>query len=317
MLKLTATLAVMAIACEPSWAGTWVKGNLHCHTDASDGDAPLQVVADWYKSNGYGFVFVTDHNKVTDVSGYSLYDGFLLLRGEEISASFGKPVHVCALGLKATVAPATGADMVDTIRRNVELARDSDTIALVNHPNWHYSFDHRELACVEGPFLMEVYNGSSGCNNSGDESHISVEQIWDVLLSRGKLIYCVASDDAHCYTRFEAGRDNPGSGYVVARVNDLTPSEVMRALREGDFYASTGVELAHYYADAKGIRLTVKPADGNTYRIRFVGMHGQILREVDGTEAGYQFTGGTCDTYVRVKVISSDGTVAWTQPVRR
>ncbi len=316
--KMLVALAAVAM-CAPALAGGfWAKGSVHCHTNNSDGDSPLQVVADWYKANGYSFVFITDHNKVTDLSGYPASDGFLLIPGEEISAAFqGKPVHVNALGIDAPVAPVAGKDMVETIQRNVDLARVLGSVALVNHPNWHYPFDHRELSQVKGPFLMEIANSSSGCNNSGDNSHISTEQMWDVLLSKGMTIYGVASDDAHCYTKFEQGRDNPGSGCIVARVNKLTREEVLSALRKGEFYASTGVELADYAADSKSITIKAKPAEGKTYRIRFLGLHGQILKETDGTEATYRLTGAPSEEYVRAKIIASDGRVAWTQPVRK
>lgn len=306
-----------AVICIPAAAApVSVKGNVHCHTNNSDGDSPLQVVADWYKANGYGFVFITDHNKVTDLSGYPATDGFLLIPGEEISASFGRPVHINALGVESAVAPASGKTMVETIQNNVDLAVKAGGLALVNHPNWHYPFDHRELREVRDYSLLEIYNASSGCNNPGDAAHLSVEQIWDVLLSEGKVIYGVASDDAHCYTTFEPGRDNPGTGWIVVRVNNLTRDDITNALRKGEFYSSIGVELSDYDFDGKSIRVSARPVEGKTYRIRFTGLHGQILQETDGPEATYKLTGSASEKYVRAKVIASDGAAAWTQPVR-
>jgi hypothetical protein len=41
---------------------TWFKGNLHTHTYWSDGDEFPEMVLDWYKSNGYDFVALSDHN---------------------------------------------------------------------------------------------------------------------------------------------------------------------------------------------------------------------------------------------------------------
>jgi predicted metal-dependent phosphoesterase TrpH len=51
--------------------GKWYKGNLHTHTTNSDGAWSSDRVVDEYVSNGYDFLFVTDHWKVTDVSGLS------------------------------------------------------------------------------------------------------------------------------------------------------------------------------------------------------------------------------------------------------
>lgn len=40
----------------------WWKGNTHTHTWWSDGDAPPEVIADWYKNHDYQFLVFSDHN---------------------------------------------------------------------------------------------------------------------------------------------------------------------------------------------------------------------------------------------------------------
>jgi hypothetical protein len=40
----------------------WYRGNLHTHTYWSDGDEFPEMVLDWYKTNGYDFVALSDHN---------------------------------------------------------------------------------------------------------------------------------------------------------------------------------------------------------------------------------------------------------------
>lgn len=40
----------------------WWKGNTHTHSWWSDGDAPPELIADWYKSNAYNFLVLSDHN---------------------------------------------------------------------------------------------------------------------------------------------------------------------------------------------------------------------------------------------------------------
>lgn len=44
----------------------WYKGNLHTHSYWSDGDEFPEVIMDWYKSNGYQFVALTDHNTLAE-----------------------------------------------------------------------------------------------------------------------------------------------------------------------------------------------------------------------------------------------------------
>jgi len=46
----------------PSDAASWWKGNLHTHTLWSDGDDYPEMVVEWYRTNGYHFLALSDHN---------------------------------------------------------------------------------------------------------------------------------------------------------------------------------------------------------------------------------------------------------------
>jgi len=45
-------------------ATNWYKGNLHTHTYWSDGDEFPEVVLNWYKTNNYQFIALSDHNTI-------------------------------------------------------------------------------------------------------------------------------------------------------------------------------------------------------------------------------------------------------------
>jgi len=45
--------------------GRWLKGSIHCHTIESDGACTPRQVFDWCIENGYSFLAITDHNKIT------------------------------------------------------------------------------------------------------------------------------------------------------------------------------------------------------------------------------------------------------------
>jgi len=47
-------------------ASNWYKGNLHTHTYWSDGDEFPEVVLNWYKSNNYQFIALSDHNTIAE-----------------------------------------------------------------------------------------------------------------------------------------------------------------------------------------------------------------------------------------------------------
>jgi hypothetical protein len=69
-LRLIFLISIIAIVgCseqETLPAKQWLKGNLHTHSYWSDGDEFPEVIMDWYKSNDYQFVALTDHNTLAE-----------------------------------------------------------------------------------------------------------------------------------------------------------------------------------------------------------------------------------------------------------
>lgn len=299
----------------------WAKGNMHTHTTNSDGDGSPQAVADWYRDHGYQFLVITDHGVVTDPAPLDNdpSDKYILIPGAEVAVpdQGDKPVHGVAINVRQTIpAPKGCATQGRTLRSMVDDIGKAGAIPMVCHPNWCWAFTHRELLHVRGPYLLEIANMSSGCNNEGSLSRPSTEQIWDILLSEGREVYATATDDMHALG-IGPKVDGPCRGWVVARVPELTQQAVLKALSAGDFYASTGVELADYSFDGKEFRVSVVPRADTNYLIRFAGKWGSILQETVGTTASFRpAEKPDRNSYVRCKVISSDGTVAWTQAYR-
>jgi hypothetical protein len=44
----------------------WYKGNTHSHSYWSDGDDFPEMIMDWYKSHGYAFISLSDHNTLAE-----------------------------------------------------------------------------------------------------------------------------------------------------------------------------------------------------------------------------------------------------------
>ena len=60
---------VVMVGCGPKQSETtthWFKGNLHTHSYWSDGDEFPEVILDWYKSNDYQFMALSDHNTLAE-----------------------------------------------------------------------------------------------------------------------------------------------------------------------------------------------------------------------------------------------------------
>ena len=319
-------------------APRWYRGNTHTHTLNSDGDSPPDVVVRWYREHGYDFLFITDHELITDVQPLNALGGatgaFIVIPGQEVTQRVADPVrgtpreaHMNALGV-ARVIPRVGPNGLasdvtvgETYERNVDAIRAAGGVPQINHPNFRWSVPLTEMLNLPDSVLFEVWNGhplvynEGGIDSTGVEMP-STEARWDTLLTRGKVIFGVADDDSH-YFRAE-GSDNhdqprPGRGWIMVRADTLSPSAILSSIRRGDFYASTGVTLRDYRADDRSIQLEIAPASDRRYLTEFVGSGGRVLARRYGASARYDLTGS--ESYVRARIRDSSGRMAWTQAV--
>ena len=60
----------------------WLKGNLHTHTNVSDGLLSPEETIRVYERMGYGFLAITDHNRIS--SGDGIETDLVLLPGAEL-----------------------------------------------------------------------------------------------------------------------------------------------------------------------------------------------------------------------------------------
>jgi hypothetical protein len=319
LLTLLLSLSASGQGVSPAPNSIWLKGNTHTHTTNSDGDSPPEAVAQWYRDHGYNFLFITDHEYLTPIEPLNTAFGrpgsFLMMAGQEITDSVNKkPYHANGLGLGRVVLPKKGAGVVESLQTDIKNIRDSGGLAQINHPNFGWALTAMELKALRDYTLLEIYSGHPLVNYLGGGGIPSAEQMWDDVLSSGKVVYGVASDDSHHFKPTNnMSPALPGLGWIVVRARELSAEAVMDAIRHGHFYASNGVELEDYAADSTGISIKVKEKRWSKYRVLFIGKGGQVLAESVTNPARYKFRGD--ESYVRAKILESNGEIAWTQPV--
>ena len=293
------------------------KGNTHTHTTMSDGDSGPEEVARWYKSQGYRFLVLSDHNVFTDPKTLAeLVDSsFLLIPGEELTSRFQKkPVHVNGLNIPGFVPPQTDSTLLGTIQKNVDVVRSVKGVPHVNHPNFGWAIDEATLLQVKNDRLLEIFNGHPTVHNHGGSGHPGMEEVWDHLLTSGMRIYGIAVDDAHHFKEeFGPSRANPGRGWIVVWASGLDADEIMRNLEAGYFYASTGVELEDVQVSSRRMEIRIRQKSNFGYRTEFIGAEGRVLLQTEENPAVFELRGG--EKYVRARVKDSGGFVAWVQPV--
>jgi len=320
MRKLNYALIVLILLI-PFYSYTqdynWYKGNTHCHTTNSDGDELPRRVVRWYQDHGYNFLVITDHNFLTEIRYLDTdrNDDFILIPGEEVTDRYNDSrIHVNAINITKCIEPQHGNNIVETLQNNVDAILNNGGIAQINHPNWKWSFNDVEMSQLKNVRLLEIYNFSYNCNNFAAGGTPGMEEIWDRLLSKGILMYGVACDDAHHYIgEFSRRKENPGTAWIMVRAKELTPQAIVKAIENGDFYATIGVLLKDVTITEQEYIVEIEQEGDNKYTTYFIGRDTKILKEDYGTRAVYQFKGD--ELYVRARIFASSGEFACTQPV--
>ncbi len=391
LLTCLLVIACIAFKCSPASnqpAKKWYKGNLHTHSYWSDGDEFPEMIMDWYKTNDYQFIALSDHNTLAEgdywirvkkgeiyqkafqeylnkydtswvvyrldsgninvkLKTYEEYrplfeekEKFLILKSEEITDRFeNKHIHMNATNIQSLIKPQGGISVADVIQNNLDAVRKQreetgvPMIVHLNHPNFHYSVSLDDMIQLRGERFFEIFNGHPSVHNFGDSLHIGTEEMWDLiniayLNKQQPLIYGLATDDSHNYHKMESNRSNPGRGWIEVRADSLEAGALIHAMENGDFYASSGVEISDISFEDNTLSVAVKAETGISYEITFIGCsqgdkETKVLKTVNGNSASYQLTPDT--KFVRAKVMSTKlhpnpienaiYEMAWTQPV--
>jgi len=224
---------------DPTFAapGRFLKGNVHTHSNLSDGRRSPQDVCDAYRAGGYDFMALTDHFlpkygfPIADTRAFRM-PGFTTLLGAEVHApatSLGEVWHILAVGLPLDFAPTpvseTGAELA---------ARCVAAGAFVGiaHPAW-YALSAADANTLTSAHAVEIYNHTTHLRTDrGDGSHLA-----DQLLAGGRRLSLIAVDDAHFHCPDWFG------GWIMVKATANEPDALLEALKAGRFYATQGPRI--------------------------------------------------------------------------
>lgn len=305
-----------------------LKGQLHLHTSRSpDCKQDYHQVLDEYRSKGYDFCLMTDHEVYWD-SKECDRDDFLVLSGVE-NAFLPNVEHVFSLDYKTkrqmhfnlikdiTIENDSFFTHGDIMQRPVDYGLDSwndqirfyqmhGQLVIFNHPSWS-RVDSEMVLATNGYIAFEVWNNAS-VKSTGV---CSDEELWDYCLSRGRRIRAVATDDAHLYGE---GNVECGGGFTFVFTNDFSKKGIVRAIKQGDFYASTGPQIL----DLRIVDGTLEIHCTPVCAIRVICSH-VVIEEIAAKQGNtlQQATWRIDETldYFRIELLDAEAHTAWSQPV--
>ncbi len=298
---------------------TFQRGNLHTHSKWSDGDRPPKDVYTWYRSHGYAFLALTDHDNRVSPETFAALErkNFVIIGGEEVTMTAeDKPVHVNGLCTKKTIGGGRFNTKREALLHGVDSVHAQGGVALVNHPNFDWALTMDDVRLTRGAELLEIWSGHPYVNTEGSAERPSHEAIWDTLLDEGWSIGGVAVDDAHHLglTKPNVKPAKPGKGWVEVFAEKPDRALICEGLGKGRLYSSSGVTLTRIrVGDGK---FSVWPKEAGAV-VSFIGDGGKVLAKRErgaGGDATYELRGN--EHWVRARVALPNGKMAWTQAYR-
>ena len=296
-------------------AGRFWRGNLHTHSTRSDGVLDPDEVCRRYQAEGYDFLALTDH--FVGRYGYPIVDtqpmrtnSFTTILGAELHSGAmanGELWHILAVGLPSDFAPSNTPTFVpvkdqETGPQIAARAVAAGAFVAIAHPQWSglTLADARSIAAAHA---VEIYN--TGCDKGCDRPDGFA--IADLLLTEGRHLTLIATDDAHFSEPDHFG------GWVMVKAPENEPQALLDALKAGHFYSTQGPELrdvriedGHLVVDCTAVSSIIAIGWGTGAK----AVHGHSL-----THGSVPLDRLNNSPWVRAAVIDAAGKRAWSNPI--
>ena len=291
----------------------WLKGNLHSHSKNSDGRLTPEEMKEAYKSHGYDFLVVSDHDRYSDTR-HMTDDTFTMVQGIELYAnaptekdihvqllwdsSFDEFEHLQYIHLPERTAAATDKFLYEMKAKGVYI--------MLNHPHWSI-LNSSEIG-EENPYdAVELINyETEWLENTGDGTIF-----WTEMLYKGCRLWGGGGDDNHNGNPLDGMDSGSFGGWTVVKAKDRNPDSIIEAIKTGSFYTSTGPEIYDFYVDGDEVHVVCSPCE----RIYVGGQHRCHQRKIGRhvTEFVTKLKGK--EKFVRAEVMDAAGRSAYTNPI--
>lgn len=204
----------------------WYFGDLHLHSDASDGQHDIPTLAKMAKKKGLDFLAITNHNNYSENFSLPRIPGLTLIPGVEWTHYRG---HMNFLGIVRPFSGSFVANDLAGMRAITRQARERGALVCVNHPKCNlcpYLWEDDESFQ-----LVEVWNGPMRKVNRDGIAW------WTELLRQGRRIPALGGSDFH--------RDHSpvrlGNPVTAVYANSPSAADILDAVARGRSFITSGV----------------------------------------------------------------------------
>ena len=288
---------------------TRLKIGLHTHTTLSDGHKTPEEAAAIYKAAGYDAIAITDHwvyGEGGEIDGLTILSGCEYnVGGVDEWTGVHETYHIVGVGM--TRDPEIPEDYLsnhdgrirDRVRDMVDRIRKAGGLAILAHPAWSLNTSEQILGCADFD-ATEIYNSVS---NAGQSRRPYSGYFVDILANNGVVYPLVATDDTHYYNSDDAARS-----YIMVKAPSNSQADLVRAIRQKDFYATQGPEL-HIKREGNILTVDCSPCSMIVVLSNLAWCPDRVTKGEGLTHAEYRIK--DADQWVRVEVTDQNGNCAW------
>jgi hypothetical protein len=280
--------------------GTWATGSLHSHVRGLGEPA---AVCERYRERGFSFVAGTDYLHITHPGDTD--PAFVFLPGAEMFYPGQTDLtHVLCIGFQDDLKPLNGTP--EDVERLVRDTEEQGGIAILAHPFWSgYSWEELMDICGMGIHALEITNRACWAINGKSCS----EELWHMLLDRGKRLPVTGGDDAH-----DPADDRVfGRSWTGVLTEELSVRGILEAIRAGRSYASEGPCFRSIRFERRGaIVVRCSPCVACHVRSRGFGVRSAVAdAETEVFEIDLRADGYRMQDWLSVCLEDSHGRRAW------
>ena len=200
-----------------------IKGDLHTHTNGSDGTFSIEGIKQRAGENDLDFVFITDHNNYIQNNYLRPSKDIVMLPGVEWTHFKG---HINMLGAKRAYEGSFYANSLEEMQAKVAEANKNGAIISNNHPycpdcGFKWGLENVDFDAIE------IWNGPVI-----KPREIAAINWWQEKLCQGEQIVALAGSDFH---RNELGRD-VGLPTTYLYSYSKAPSDIYQSIRNGNAF---------------------------------------------------------------------------------
>ena len=207
-------------------------GDLHIHTDASDGRHSCYEIAEMAKEKGLDFVALANHNNYCENFSLPKNTGITFIPAVEWTHYKG---HINLFGVENPFENSFVANTKEEMQRLIEDAKKKGAVVSVNHP-----------MCPICPYLWgddEIYDMMEVWNGPMRPTNVRGIEKWTSLLKTGRIIPAVGGSDFHSL-KLPTRIGNPVNGVWSESPSD---KELLSAIRSGHSFIASSTQAPQLF----------------------------------------------------------------------